>query len=100
MTPDDRATIDAADDGRIAPETNPEPLRRGLYLTPRQTFLALAGVLTIILIGMGGCQGRYCQLAGAELIAARAGISVCNAGRLREQAPVRPVPIGAWIGDG
>ncbi|MBP1860301.1 FAD/NAD(P)-dependent oxidoreductase [Rhizobium herbae] len=57
-------------------------------------------VKSLARIGMGRCQGRYCQLAGAELIAAQAGISVCNAGRLREQAPVRPVPIGAWIGDG
>lgn len=57
-------------------------------------------VKSLARIGMGRCQGRYCQLAGAELIAARAGISVCNAGRLREQAPVRPVPIGAWTGEG
>lgn len=57
-------------------------------------------VKSLTRIGMGRCQGRYCQLAGAELIAARAGISVCEAGRLREQAPVRPVPIGAWVGDG
>lgn len=56
-------------------------------------------VKSLARIGMGRCQGRYCQLAGAELIAARAGISVCEAGRLREQAPVRPVPIGAWIGE-
>lgn len=47
-------------------------------------------------VGMGRCQGRYCQLAGAELIADRAGISVSAAGRLREQAPIRPIPIGEW----
>lgn len=57
-------------------------------------------VKSLARIGMGRCQGRYCQLAGAELIAARAGILVCEAGRLREQAPVRPVPIGAWTGEG
>ncbi|PRD43225.1 FAD/NAD(P)-binding oxidoreductase [Phyllobacterium phragmitis] len=57
-------------------------------------------VKSLARIGMGRCQGRYCQLAGAELIAARAGIAVCAAGRLREQAPVRPVLIGAWIGEG
>ncbi|KQZ62139.1 FAD/NAD(P)-binding oxidoreductase [Rhizobium sp. Root149] len=56
-------------------------------------------VKSLARLGMGRCQGRYCQLAGAELIAARGGISVCEAGRLREQAPVRPVPIGAWIGE-
>ena len=56
-------------------------------------------VKSLARLGMGRCQGRYCQLAGAELIASRGGISVCEAGRLREQAPVRPVPIGAWIGE-
>lgn len=49
--------------------------------------------------GMGRCQGRFCQLASAELIADRAGISVCDAGRLREQAPARPMPIADWIRD-
>lgn len=56
-------------------------------------------VKSLARVGMGRCQGRYCQLAGAELIADRAGISVCEAGRLREQAPVRPAPIGAWVRD-
>lgn len=50
-------------------------------------------------VGMGRCQGRFCQLASAEFIAERAGIAVCAVGRLREQAPVRPLPIGAWIGE-
>lgn len=48
-------------------------------------------------IGMGRCQGRFCQIAAAELIAARADLAVRDAGRLREQAPVRPVPIGDWL---
>lgn len=56
-------------------------------------------VKSLARVGMGRCQGRYCQLAGAELIADRAGISACEAGRLREQAPVRPAPIGAWVRD-
>lgn len=46
-------------------------------------------------VGMGRCQGRYCQLAGAELIAAAAGIAPGAAGRLRAQPPVRPAPISA-----
>ncbi|RNF34377.1 NAD(P)/FAD-dependent oxidoreductase [Paracoccus methylarcula] len=46
-------------------------------------------------VGMGRCQGRYCQRAGAELIAARAGIAPAQAGRLRAQPPVRPVPVSA-----
>lgn len=56
-------------------------------------------VKSMVRVGMGRCQGRFCQLAGAELIAERAGIPVCEVGRLREQAPVRPLPIGAWINE-
>ncbi|WP_022682273.1 NAD(P)/FAD-dependent oxidoreductase [Sphingobium bisphenolivorans] len=44
-------------------------------------------------VGMGRCQGRYCGLAAAELIAAEAGIPVEQVGRLRGQAPVKPLPI-------
>jgi NADPH-dependent 2,4-dienoyl-CoA reductase/sulfur reductase-like enzyme len=46
-------------------------------------------------VGMGRCQGRYCQLAGAELIAAASGIAPGAVGRLRAQPPVRPAPISA-----
>ncbi|RYM08982.1 NAD(P)/FAD-dependent oxidoreductase [Sphingobium cupriresistens] len=49
-------------------------------------------------VGMGRCQGRYCGLAAAELIAAEAGVPVEQVGRLRGQAPVKPLPIA--IGDG
>lgn len=45
-------------------------------------------------LGMGRCQGRYCGLAGAELIAASAGLPVEQVGRLRGQAPVKPLCIG------
>lgn len=48
-------------------------------------------------VGMGRCQGRYCHAAEAELVAARAGLRVADAGRLRGQAPVRPAPIGVWM---
>ncbi|MCI4592415.1 FAD-dependent oxidoreductase [Sphingobium sp. BYY-5] len=44
-------------------------------------------------VGMGRCQGRYCGLAAAELIAAEAGIPVEQVGRLRGQAPVKPLTI-------
>lgn len=50
-------------------------------------------------VGMGRCQGRFCQLAGAEIIAAQAGIEPQDVGRLRAQAPVRPVTISALIRD-
>lgn len=44
-------------------------------------------------VGMGRCQGRYCGLAAAELIAAEAGVPVEQVGRLRGQAPVKPLII-------
>ncbi|PDQ22220.1 FAD/NAD(P)-binding oxidoreductase [Mesorhizobium sanjuanii] len=51
-------------------------------------------------IGMGRCQGRYCQLAAVELIAARIGSTPGAVGRFRGQAPVRPAPIGAFLREG
>jgi NADPH-dependent 2,4-dienoyl-CoA reductase/sulfur reductase-like enzyme len=51
-------------------------------------------------VGMGRCQGRYCELAAAEIVAARAGQACAReAGRLRGQAPVRPAPVGALLQD-
>ncbi len=50
-------------------------------------------------VGMGRCQGRYCQLAGAELIAGAAGVSPDAVGRLRAQPPVRPAPVAALVCD-
>lgn len=48
-------------------------------------------------VGMGRCQGRYCQLAGAEVIAEAAGRSPAEVGRLRAQPPVRPAPVSALV---
>ncbi|WP_207101347.1 FAD-dependent oxidoreductase [Paracoccus shandongensis] len=50
-------------------------------------------------IGMGRCQGRYCQLAAADLIARHAGLAPQAVGRLRGQPPARPVPIDALLED-
>ncbi len=51
-------------------------------------------------VGMGRCQGRYCELAAAELVAAQAGYgNAREAGRLRGQAPVRPAPIASLLQD-
>jgi NADPH-dependent 2,4-dienoyl-CoA reductase/sulfur reductase-like enzyme len=51
-------------------------------------------------VGMGRCQGRYCELAAAEIVAGTAGHAcAATAGRLRGQAPVRPAPISALIQD-
>lgn len=44
-------------------------------------------------IGMGRCQGRMCSGAAAELLARETGQSVEAVGRLRGQAPVKPVPL-------
>ncbi|ESY76502.1 hypothetical protein X740_28180 [Mesorhizobium sp. LNHC221B00] len=51
-------------------------------------------------VGMGRCQGRYCQLAAVELIAAQTGCTPGAVGRFRGQAPVRPAPVGAFLQDG
>jgi NADPH-dependent 2,4-dienoyl-CoA reductase/sulfur reductase-like enzyme len=42
-------------------------------------------------VGMGRCQGRYCAHAGAEIVAACAAIPIEQVGRLRSQAPVKPL---------
>jgi NADPH-dependent 2,4-dienoyl-CoA reductase/sulfur reductase-like enzyme len=42
-------------------------------------------------VGMGRCQGRYCGHAGAEVIAYAASVPVEQVGRLRGQAPVKPL---------
>ncbi|MEO9777894.1 MAG: FAD/NAD(P)-binding oxidoreductase [Sedimentitalea sp.] len=47
-------------------------------------------------VGMGRCQGRYCQLSAAEVIAAKAAVAPDEVGRLRLQPPARPVPICAF----
>lgn len=46
-------------------------------------------------VGMGRCQGRYCGHAAAEVIAACASIPVESVGRIRSQAPVKPVLMNA-----
>jgi NADPH-dependent 2,4-dienoyl-CoA reductase/sulfur reductase-like enzyme len=45
--------------------------------------------------GMGRCQGRVCGAAAAEILAARLGCEVAEVGRLRGQAPVKPIPLAA-----
>jgi NADPH-dependent 2,4-dienoyl-CoA reductase/sulfur reductase-like enzyme len=47
--------------------------------------------------GMGRCQGRFCGLATAEAMAEALGMPVEAVGRLRGQAPVKPIPIGAVL---
>lgn len=50
-------------------------------------------------VGMGRCQGRYCGNAAAEIIAAARGQVIVEVGRIRGQAPVKPIGIGTLRGD-
>lgn len=44
-------------------------------------------------VGMGRCQGRSCGVAAAEILAQATGQPVERVGRLRGQAPIKPIPI-------
>lgn len=44
-------------------------------------------------IGMGRCQGRVCGAGAAEILARETGRGIEAVGRLRGQAPVKPVPL-------
>jgi len=46
-------------------------------------------------VGMGRCQGRICEPAAAEIVAAALERELAEVGRFRAQAPVKPVPIAA-----
>jgi NADPH-dependent 2,4-dienoyl-CoA reductase/sulfur reductase-like enzyme len=46
-------------------------------------------------LGMGRCQGRMCGAAAAEILAHATHQPVQQVGRLRGQAPVKPIPIYA-----
>lgn len=51
-------------------------------------------------VGMGRCQGRYCGQASQEIVAAARQVPVETAGRLRGQAPVKPLAISTMALDG
>ncbi|MGI4778253.1 MAG: FAD-dependent oxidoreductase [Janthinobacterium lividum] len=44
-------------------------------------------------IGMGRCQGRMCAVAATEILAHATGRPVEEVGRLRGQAPIKPIPM-------
>lgn len=48
-------------------------------------------------VGMGRCQGRLCGAAAAELIACESGRALDQIGRLRAQAPIKPLPFGVEL---
>jgi NADPH-dependent 2,4-dienoyl-CoA reductase/sulfur reductase-like enzyme len=45
-------------------------------------------------VGMGRCQGRMCGTAAAEIIACESRRAISDIGRLRAQAPIKPLPFG------
>lgn len=48
-------------------------------------------------VGMGRCQGRMCGAAAAEIVAQRSGRALDSIGRLRGQAPIKPLPFGVEV---
>ncbi len=46
---------------------------------------------------MGRCQGRMCGVAAAEILAHATGQPLQQVGRLRGQAPIKPIPIHADV---
>jgi NADPH-dependent 2,4-dienoyl-CoA reductase/sulfur reductase-like enzyme len=48
-------------------------------------------------VGMGRCQGRMCGAAAVEIIACESQRDVSDIGRLRAQAPIKPLPFGLEI---
>jgi hydrogen cyanide synthase HcnB len=48
-------------------------------------------------VGMGRCQGRTCGLAAAEILAHACASAPQGVGRLRGQAPIKPLPFAAVV---
>lgn len=48
-------------------------------------------------VGMGRCQGRMCGSAAAEIVAQHSGRALDSIGRLRGQAPIKPLPFGVEV---
>ncbi len=65
-------------------------IRRGQSLEPQEINRAKAFTRT----GMGRCQGRMCGIAAAEILAHHKGVPLSEVGRLRGQAPIKPLHIG------
>jgi bacterioferritin-associated ferredoxin len=50
-------------------------------------------------VGMGRCQGRFCGIASQEIVAAARKAPIESSGRLRGQAPVKPLPVALVKGE-
>ncbi|MFX1675284.1 FAD/NAD(P)-binding oxidoreductase [Paraburkholderia sp. A2WS-5] len=48
-------------------------------------------------IGMGRCQGRMCGESAVALLSAETGKPLHEVGRLRSQAPIKPIPISPML---
>jgi hydrogen cyanide synthase HcnB len=48
-------------------------------------------------VGMGRCQGRTCGFAAAEILAHACGMGPDAVGRLRGQAPIKPLPFAVMV---
>lgn len=51
----------------------------------------------LVRVGMGRCQGRFCGSAAAEILSDARGESLAAVGRLRGQAPVKPLPMTTTV---
>lgn len=51
----------------------------------------------LVRVGMGRCQGRYCGTAAAEVLADARGTDLAQVGRLRGQAPVKPLSLATAV---
>ncbi|AKM29094.1 FAD/NAD(P)-binding oxidoreductase [Pandoraea faecigallinarum] len=50
-------------------------------------------------VGMGRCQGRMCGEAACHVLAEASGQALAQVGRLRAQAPIKPIPIAPMLFD-
>ena len=48
-------------------------------------------------VGMGRCQGRMCGAAATEILAHTLQVPVERIGRIRGQAPIKPLPLDMTI---
>ncbi|WP_417221266.1 FAD-dependent oxidoreductase [Achromobacter spanius] len=65
-------------------------VRRAVHDTAAQEMNRLKALTRV---GMGRCQGRMCGAAAAEVLAQACGRTPAEVGRLRNQPPVKPVPV-------
>lgn len=48
-------------------------------------------------VGMGRCQGRMCGVAATEILADALQVPVAQIGRIRGQAPIKPLPLDMTV---